>query len=432
MWDINDPNLLEVAMQFSISTLFQSVLSIACVACVSACSTTVSAPQTQFTASPEAIELAQSTIIFDGHVDYPSALINGDADPIDRNGEGDFDYVRAKAGGFNAPFMSIYVSAGHQKAGTAREFADNLIDAMEKVAADHPDEYAITTSTQEVREAAAAGKIAMSFGMENGAPIGEDIALLDHFFERGIRYITLTHSEPNAIADSSYSIDRPWDGLSPFGEEVVARMNELGMLVDISHVSDRAFYDALEITKAPVIASHSSLRHFTPGFERNMSDEMLLALKENGGVIMINYGTAFLTEEGNSWRNLRSTAYAAHLRKTGLTSSSDVYDAFIEEFMVENALQFATLEDVLDHIDRAVEIVGVDHVALGSDYDGVGDTLPIGLKHAGETPNLIQGLMDRGYSRDDIVKILSGNMFRVWERVEAIAGKHQSPIESLQ
>lgn len=371
--------------------------------------------------SEKAIKLAQETIILDGHVDIPYRLQLHYEDIGERTERGDFDYVRAMEGGLNAPFMSIYVAASYQENGGAKEQADALIDLVEGIEQANPDKFEVAHSTADVKRITKAGKIALPMGMENGAPIGEDLALLDHFYERGIRYITLAHSRANAISDSSYDINRPWEGLSPFGEKVVRRMNELGIMVDISHVSDAAFYDVMAVTKAPAIASHSSARKFTPGFERNMDDDMIKALAENGGVIMINFGSSFLTGEFRDWYSTRGTQYQAYLLENGLESTPDLQREFAENYAAENPPPFADVDVVLDHIDHVVDLVGIDHVGVGSDYDGVGDTLPIGLKDASNMPNLVQGLMDRGYSTRQIKKILSGNALRVWKKVEKIA-----------
>jgi len=255
--------------------------------------------------------------------------------------------------------------------------------------------------------------------MENGSPIAGELTNLDVFYFRGIRYITLTHSKSNHISDSSYDSNKRWGGLSPFGETVVQRMNQLGMMVDISHVSDEAFYDAIKVSKAPMIASHSSLRTFTPGFERNMSDNMVKALAAQGGVIMINFGSTFLTKEAREWSDTRSAEKKKVEQKYGTESQEAV--SFNAEYRKKHPLPFASLTDVLDHIDYAIKLVGINHVGLGSDFDGVGDSLPIGLKDAADIPNLIQGLMDRGYHKAQIEKILSGNILRVWREVEKIA-----------
>ena len=266
------------------------------------------------------------------------------------------------------------------------------------------------------------GLISLPMGMENGSPIQGSLENLKHFYERGIRYITLAHSQSNHISDSSYDIRRQWKGLSPFGKELVVEMNKIGILVDISHVSDDAFYQAVEISKVPLIASHSSLRAFTPGFERNMDDDMIKALGKNGGVIQINFGSTFVSKIARTWSDAFSKKRKEVEEKEGKDSKET--EKFSKSYTEKNPLPYATLETVLDHIDHVVKLIGIDHVGIGSDYDGVGDTLPIGLKDVSTYPNLVQGLLDRGYSEQDIVKILSGNLLRVWRATEEYAAAH--------
>lgn len=374
-----------------------------------------------------AVELAHEYLLTDGHIDVPYRLEDHPADVSEATEDGDFDFPRAKKGGLDVPFMSIYIPAERQQdaEGGAKELADKLIDGMDALSAEHPDKFAKVATTEEAYAAFAQGKIGVAMGMENGAPIEGDLANLQHFFDRGIRYITLTHSKNNHISDSSYEEpeNRKWDGLSPFGEEVVAKMNDLGVMVDVSHISDAAFWDVIEITKAPVIASHSSCRHFTPGFERNMSDEMIVQLAENGGVIQINFGSSFLTPEANNHSKARWAAMAAYAQENGLERESEELQAYGETYMAENPFPYAGLDDVVAHIDHVVKLVGVDHVGLGSDFDGVGDSLPTGLKSVADYPNLVAALLEKGYSDEDIEKILGGNVLRVWQEVERVAAE---------
>ena len=368
-----------------------------------------------------ATEIAQNTIIVDTHVDVPYRLEASWEDVSEATESGDFDYPRAVAGGLDAPFMSIYTPAALGDGVEATASADKLIDMIEGIVNAAPEKFALAYSVAEVEQSFERGLIAFPLGMENGSPIAGDLANLEYFYNRGVRYITLTHSLSNHISDSSYDDNKHWQGLSPFGEEVVAEMNRLGIMVDISHVSDDAFWDALAISKAPLIASHSSLRHFTPGMERNMSDDMVKALAEKGGVIMINFGSYFLTQEANENGGAYYDAYEAWLEEQGLTNSPEVDNQFRIEFFGEAGFPFATMDQVLDHFDRVVDLVGIDYVGIGSDYDGVGNSLPVGLKDVSQYPNLIKGLLDRGYSTGDVKKILSGNILRVWRAVEDYA-----------
>ena len=370
--------------------------------------------------SDKAIKLAHDTILIDTHIDVPYRIHDKWADVTKATDGGDFDYPRAVKGGLNAPFMSIYIPAHLEFEGKGKSFqlANQLIDGMEAIAFRAPDKFAIASSTNDIETQFKQGKMSLAMGMENGSPIEGDIKNLQHFFDRGVRYITLAHSQSNHISDSSYDIRRKWKGLSPFGKELVKEMNNIGMLIDVSHISDDAFYQVMALSKTPVIASHSSLRKYTPGFERNMNDDMLLALKKNGGVIQINFGSSFVTSKAGNWYDQFKSK-----KQTITDEGKKVAQNFDAMYRAKNPFPFASLEQVLDHIDHVVKLIGIDYVGIGSDYDGVGDSLPVGLKDVSSYPNLVQGLMDRGYSDTDIKKILSGNTLRVWKQAEAYAAK---------
>jgi membrane dipeptidase len=369
--------------------------------------------------------LAQAYIITDGHVDLPYRLkvkkFRLEREymgiPVSTT-EGDFDFERAKKGGLDAPFMSIYIPSSYQlKEDKGKALADSLIDMIHGIITAHPDKFAKGGTPQEVIDNTKAGKISLPLGMENGAPIGNDLANVKYFYDRGIRYVTLTHGKDNQICDSSYDTLSTWKGLSPFGEQVVKEMNRVGMMVDISHVSDSTFYDVMKLTKVPVIASHSSCRFFTPGFQRNMADDMLKALKENGGVIQINFGSTFLDSAVAKQNTENRKKLQAILKEQNLTMTDSLAKPVIDQFRKDNPSLFADVETVANHIDRVVQLAGIDHVGLGSDYDGVGDSLPTGLKDVSQYPNLIYVLLKRGYSPEDIEKICSKNVFRVWNKV---------------
>lgn len=369
--------------------------------------------------SQKAIELAKKSIIVDGHIDVPHRVFAKWVDVSAATLQGNFDYPRAAAGGLNAPFMSIYVPASLDGTDASTQRAHQLIDQVEALVGRAADKFAVAKSPDDVEQQFEQGLISLPMGMENGAPLQGKLENLDVFYERGIRYITLTHSKSNNISDSSYDDTRQWDGLSPFGEKVVAKMNSLGIMVDISHVSDAAFYDTIKISRAPLIASHSSLRSFTPGFERNMDDEMIKALAENGGVIMINFGSTFVKAQARNWSDTRSTEKKKVEAKYG--QDSEQVAQFDDKYREKKPLPYADTNDVIEHIDYAVKLIGVDHVGLGSDYDGVGDSLPHGLKDVASYPNLVQGMLDKGYSDSDIQKILGLNFLRVWREVEKVA-----------
>ncbi|WPP49610.1 dipeptidase [Catalinimonas niigatensis] len=415
------------------------LFSIFTTALITACNTEAQQQDTEVNVEEQALALSKKYIIVDGHIDLPYRMKIANfrlerefVDPSVET-EGDFDYVKAKEGGLDAPFMSIYIPASYQagfdheygnllegEKNRAKALADSLITLVEEITEKYPDKFAIATSPEEVESHFEKGLIALPMGMENGAPIGDDLANVKYFYDRGIRYITLTHSKVNQICDSSYDSVRVWNGLSPFGEEVVQEMNKVGIMVDVSHISDSTFYDVMKLSKAPVIASHSSCREFVPGFERNMNDDMLLALAENGGVIQINFGSTFVDDNSRE----KSEEIRAHigqwLEENKLSYQDSAAQAYIEEYMKANPA-YSTVKKVADHVDHVVQLVGVDYVGFGSDFDGVGDTLPTGLKDASDYPNLIAELLQRGYSEEDIEKICYKNVFRVWQEVQNVA-----------
>ncbi len=366
--------------------------------------------------------LAQKFIITDGHVDLPYRLhesnfnIEDNKDEILNVEKGDFDYTRAVKGGLNAPFMSIYIPSELQITGGAKELADTLISMVNDIANAYPDKFAVAKSAAGVETQFAEGKISLPMGMENGAPIGDDLANVAYFKKKGISYITLTHAKDNLICDSSYDTTRTWNGLSPFGVEVVKEMNKQGIMVDVAHISDSTFYQIMRMTKVPVIASHSSCRHFTPGFERNMSDEMIKMLGENDGVIQINFGSTFLNQDSRDTYDHLSS----YFRAVGDNPNDTASQNYIKKYTAEHPIH-TNVQKAADHIDHVVELIGIDHVGIGSDFDGVGDSLPEGLKDVSQYPNLIFELLKRGYSDEDIEKICYKNVFRVWKKVDKVA-----------
>jgi membrane dipeptidase len=373
---------------------------------------------------PTGKSLTQKYLLVDTHIDVPYRLHNKPDQDVGGSTEtGEFDYPRAMEGGLNVPFMSVYIPAREEDAGNAKNFANALIDSVEAIVSAHPDKYALAMSTAEVMENFANNRISLAMGMENGGPIEGDLANAKHFYDRGIRYITLTHSKSNHIADSSYDDNKRWGGLSDFGKQLVPEMNRLGIMVDVSHVSDGAFYDVIEVTETPVIASHSSARHFRPGFERNMDDDMLVKLAENNGVVQLNIGSSFLSVKSAQSSKVRSEALEAYMEEMGIEPDTDAAKAARAKIYAENPYVFATMEDVIAHIDHIVKIAGINHVGIGSDFDGVGDSLPIGFKDVSDYPNFVDALLAKGYTETDIEKILGANLMRVWKEIEAYAAK---------
>ena len=332
-------------------------------------------------------ELAQEMVIIDTHLDTPIQLYmqqdkNGFYEDITKKSSLHFDFDRAVSGGLNVPFFVIFTPPSAEEKGTAFEMAKDLIKILEDIMNKNPGKFRLVKSPEEITNEKNIMQVV--YGMENGAPIESKLSNIKLFSDMGINYITLAHSKSNHISDSSYDENKNWGGLSPFGRKVVAEMNKQGVMIDISHVSDAAFYEVLRLTKTPVIASHSSLRHFVPGFERNVSDDMLRELAKNGGVIQICFGSEFIAEK-KKYPNL-----------------------------------VVTVKDVADHIDRVKKLVGIDHVGIGSDYDGWRN-FPVGLEDTSTYPNLIRELLKRDYTKEEIEKVFGGNLLRVWREVKKFA-----------
>lgn len=382
-------------------------------------------------AQTDAQALTQKLLLIDTHIDVPYRLHGEWEDVSVATPDGDFDHPRAVTGGLDAMFMSIYIPADVDARGEATAFADALIDSVERIVEMAPDKFSIATCASDIEQLKTNGLFAMPLGMENGGPIAGDFETLARFRDRGIRYVTLTHSKSNHISDSSYDLNEQWQGLSDFGKSLIPEMNRQGVMVDVSHISDRAYWQVLELTQTPVIASHSSLRHYTPGFQRNMTDEMVAALTDNGGVIQINFGSGFLTKAARDYANASQQAFLRFRAEQAITDDDPRLREFAVNYRAENPYPFATIDDVLDHIDRAVELAGIDHVGIGSDYDGVGDSLPVGLKDVSEFPNLTAGLLERGYSETDIEKIYGGNLMRVWRENESYAAAAGNPAQCV-
>jgi len=301
----------------------------------------------------QAYELAHKFIITDGHIDVPWRLNDGYEDLSIRTETGDFDYIRAKEGGLDAPFMSIYVPSSYQETGGAKEKADSLIDLVHRIANDHPDKFEVAFSVADVNRIFGDGKIALPMGMENGVGIEDDLSNLKYFYDRGIRYITLTHAKDNLICDSSYDTTGTWNGLSPFGREVVKEMNRVGIMVDISHVTDEVINQVMDMTDVPVIASHSSCRYFTPGWERNMGDAEIKRLKDNGGVIQINYGSSFVTQVSQDKRKANSEKIEAYAKENGLKEDDESFITYAKKVNEDNPM-YADITEVVDQYKRGM------------------------------------------------------------------------------
>jgi membrane dipeptidase len=371
----------------------------------------------------KAQELAHKYMIIDTHMDVPYRLKKKMEDISEKTAGGDFDYPRAKSGGLDVAFMAVYVPAEYEGTGNAYKFADETIDLVEGIARKWPDKFMMAKSVADVKKQFGWGGVSIAMGIENGTCLEGNLANVKHFYDRGVRYITLAHSKANHICDSSFDPQRKWHGLSPFGEKVVAEMNRLGMVIDASHISDDTFYQIIKLSRAPIVATHSSCRHFTPGFERNMSDEMIKLLAEKGGVMQINFGAMFISDKiRQQWAD-HQKSLDEYIESHNLKGQAK--DDYEEQFKREHPLSKAHVSEVAAHIEHVINLVGIDYVGLGSDFDGVGDNLPEGLKDVSCYPNLIYELLKKGLTEEDIKKICSGNLIRVWSQVEKVAQELQ-------
>jgi membrane dipeptidase len=362
-------------------------------------------------------------VVLDLHCDTPMLIQAEGFDLGVRHDYGQVDIPRMREGGVSGVFFSIYTSAASGTPLEAVKKALEIIDAVQHEVARHPDDVILATTAGEILEAKAAGKIAILMGVEGGHMIDSSLEVLRSFFRLGVRYMTLTHSADTSWAGSSGS--KLNKGLDDFGRQVVREMNRLGMMVDVSHVSDQTFHDTLETTSAPLIASHSSCRALA-SHPRNMTDEMLKALAQNGGVVHINYYNSFLDDDHRA-RAAALKELEKRRREIEKTLAADPKQREAELRKL-NQEQIAAagrlpLSRLIDHFEHAAKVAGVDHVGLGSDFDGVNDQLPEGMEDISKIPNLVEGLKERGFSEPDVEKVLGGNTLRVMREVEEAAAK---------
>jgi len=372
-------------------------------------------------------QLHFSSIVLDTHADTPQRLLAGTFDLGKRDAEGHVDIPRMREGGLNAQFFSIFIT-GKTLGPPAIQQALDQIDLVRQNVQQHGKDLALATNAEEIRRAHAQGKIAILMGIEGGHMIGNDIRMIRVYSALGVRYMTLAHFYNDEWADSS--TDKPaHNGLTHFGKEVVREMNRQDMLVDISHVSDKTFYDALEVSRVPLIASHSSVRAIS-NHPRNMSDDMIKVLAAKGGVMQINYERNYLSEEYR-------TAFAAvagdvsrmeeKFKKECGDDNVCIGKAEIrleKELAEAGKLPHVSWEKIIEHIDHVVRLVGPDHVGLGSDFDGA--DMPDGLEDCSKLPKITEALLRKGYSEEDIRKILGGNILRVMEQSEKISKEMQA------
>lgn len=384
-------------------------------------------------------EVHNSAIVVDTHADTPQRLLDENFDMANppAGDHGHIDFAKAARGNLGAEFFSIWVDPSAVKPENYARRTLDLIDSVYQQAVKHPDRMVMAYSVADIRRARTGPhkRLAALMGIEGGHSIENDIRLLRDFYRLGVRYMTLTWSNTNEWADSSGDIDDPkvehHNGLTPFGKDVVREMNRLGMLIDISHVSDKTFFDTIAITQAPVIASHSSARALA-NHPRNMTDEMLTAMKKNGGVVMVNYFSAFIDENfRKAWdaqapeRNAAIKAAQEQWERDhpGQEPPYDISEKIQHEYGMKIPRPPFSL--LIDHIEHIAKVAGVDHVGLGSDFDGVSYLTPEGIDSAADLPKITEALMQRGFSAADVKKILGENLLRVFSQVEAKARELQ-------
>lgn len=364
----------------------------------------------------KASEICETNIILDSHIDWPNKHLLFPEDISKNTTKGDFDLVRANKGGLNAALSVAYIPPN-----LGVDDGRILVDSMLKLVVDYtntyPNKFALARKPHEVKLNFDNGLFSFPLCLENGAPIGDDLEYLKYLKEQGIVYITLCHLKTNQISDSNFDTNRKWNGLSPFGLEVIKEMNHLGIIIDISHSTDSTVSQSLRLSKAPVIASHSLCRYFTPGLERNLSDTLIKAIAAKDGIVMINFGSFYLDPECfKSWGYLISIWQDS----TGIDLTSSEGLEYIQEYGKNHEL-YSDSKKVVDHIEHVINLVGIDYVGIGSDYDGIFSAQPSDLPDVSSYPVIVYELLKRGYSEKDIKKILSSNFLRVWDKVIEIA-----------
>jgi len=380
--------------------------------------------QTQTNISPAARELHFQSIVVDTHDDTTQRLLDPKFDFGARHTDGSVDIPRMREGGLSAIFFSIWIP-GTVTGPTAVQRALDQIGAVRETVARHPNDLVLCTTADEIRHAKAANKIAVLIGVEGGHMINNSLANLDKFFALGVRYMTLTHTVNTDWADASTD-KAAHNGLTDFGKQVVREMNRLGMMVDISHVADKTFYDVLAVSKAPVIASHSSCRALCSA-PRNMTDDMIKALAAKGGVIQINYHIGFLSQQfqdaSKAHPELGKEIEAESKKRCGDNEACQLIEAdkITRDLVAQGKLPRVDWTEIITHIDHAVKLAGADHVGLGSDFDGA--DMPYGMEDVSDIPQITNGLLAKGYSPADVRKILGGNTLRLMQDVEAAAQK---------
>jgi membrane dipeptidase len=363
-----------------------------------------------------ALKICQNNIILDSHIDWPEFILDNPEDISLQTASGDFDLVRARKGGLDAVLSVVYVSPD-LNVEKGRIMVDSMLKLIKFYPDVYPDKFALALAPADVRRNFNKNLFSLIPCLENGSPIGDDPQYLKYLKNQGIAYITLCHSKTNQISDSNFDPDRKWNGLSPAGVELIKEMNRLGIMIDISHSSDSTVSQAVRLSEAPIIASHSSCRYFVPDFERNLPDNLIKAIAKKKGVIMVNFCTQFLD---SVCRNNTAEIQDLLISKK-LSYDSKEGNDLIMEYGKTHRL-YCDSKQLVDHIEHVIKVAGIDYVGLGSDFDGVGPLKPSDVADVSGYPVIVFELLKRGYSEKDIKKILSGNFLRVWNEVIATAG----------
>jgi membrane dipeptidase len=364
-----------------------------------------------------ALKICQNNIILDSHIDWPEYILDNPEDISLETAKGDFDLVRARKGRLDAVLSVVYISPDFD-VDKGRKMVDSMLKLIRYYPETYPDKFALALTPADVKNNFDKKQFSLIPCLENGSPIGNDPEYLKYLKNQGIAYITLCHSKTNQISDSNFDSDRKWNGLSPSGVEIIKEMNRLGIMIDISHSSDSTVSQAVRLSEAPIIASHSSCRYFVPGFERNLPDNLIKAIAKKKGVIMVNFCTQFL----DSVCRKNTSEIQDILISKNLGYDSKEGNELIMEYGKTHRL-VCDSKQLVDHIEHVIKVAGIDYVGLGSDFDGIGPLKPTDIPDVSGYPVIVSELLKRGYPEKDIKKILSGNFLRVWNDVLKIAAQ---------
>jgi|WetSurMetagenome_2_1015567.scaffolds.fasta_scaffold53067_2 membrane dipeptidase len=356
-------------------------------------------------------KICERNIILDSHIDWPEFILDDPENISEQTDRGDFDLVRARKGGLDAALSVVYISSAYDVE-KGRIMVDSMLKLINYYASTYPDKFALALTPADVKKNFESKRFSFIPCLENGSPVGDDLGYLKYLKDSGIAYITLCHSRNNQISDSNFDKDRKWNGLSPEGKEIIKQLNRLGIMIDISHSSDSTVAQAVRLSEVPIIASHSSCRYFVPDLERDLPDDLIKAIAKKGGVVMVNFCTEFLDSVCS--RNTDEVLKLLDSKKLRYESKEGL--ELISEFAKTHRLTTDS-KQLANHIEHLIKIAGIDHVGIGSDFDGIGPLKPTDIPDVSGYPVIVAELLRRGYPERDIIKILSGNFLRVWSAV---------------